>query len=233
MSKILDNIFEMVSDFNSNNRRSLPKRKQGQRIRNQTSEKSKSQAQITSSVLDDLRSRKVSQNAVEKRSKNRDELAEILKQRYKKRGIFISYDSNGVFALKRVVCKVVEDLKYLGFQDDIWFDKDEGKPNSFASFTQRMESAEDCNAVLMFVSRDCFHGSPMKYEVGIFRRRYDEITSSGNKFRVFVVKFSDDEEIPTSFQDVDVDLVEYSLNVVSADEKAAKVVGALSVQLEG
>ena len=192
---------------------------------------STSQIQPVASILDDLKARKNSEIVSET---NADDLVQILRQRYKKRGIFISYDIKGCFQLKRVVCKVVDDLKSLGFQDDIWLDKDEGDCYSNASFTQRLESAEDCNATIMFISGQYFHRPPSKYEAEIFVQRNGEITSSGNPFRVFVVMYSQpDLAIPDEFLKIDVDLTSKELYFASLAEKAAAVVGALCEKLEG
>ena len=140
--------------------------------------------------------------------------------------------SKVVSKMKQVVCKVIEDLKQLGFEDDIWFDKDEGKTTSNASFAQRLESAEECNAAIMFISRQYFITSTGKYEAEIFTQRNGDETSSGNPFRVFTVKYSEAVSNPADFLDVDVDLTSRSLRHASLAEKAATVVGALCGKLE-
>ena len=228
MSKILENIFEMVSDDIVD---------KPERITNENLVKLNlptSQTQLVGSMIDDLKARHPTHNKNSARGSTSDDLAQILQQRYKKRGILISYDMKGCFEMKRVVCKIVEDLKSLGFQDDIWFDKDEGDITSNGSFTQRLESAEDCNAAIIFISHQYFHRTPSKYEAEIFIQRDSEITSSGNTFRVFVVKYSQsDVPIPAEFLDTDVDLTNTKLSYVSAAEKASAVVGALCEKLEG
>ena len=231
MSKILANIFELVSDVVvdkpervSNN--TLP-------IKDNTNTAS-SQSQSAGSMLDDLKARQSTQAKDSASCQNSDDLAQILRQRYKKRGILISYDTKGCFQLKRVVCKFVEDLKSLGFQDDVWFDKDEGETTSNASFAQRLESSEGCNAAILFISRQYFHSTQSANEAEIFRQRSGEITSSGIPFRVFVVKYSQsDVPVPAEFLNTDVDLTVRRLARVSAAEKASAVVGALCVKLEG
>lgn len=230
MSKMLANIFEMVSDDTVD--------KTAERISNDSNEDHTgppgSQTAPPQSMIDDLKARqraKHNDNASEKTS---DDLAQILQQRYKKRGILISYDIKGSFQLKRVVCKTVEDLKSLGFQDDIWFDKDEGETTTNASFGQRLESAEECNAAIMFISSQFFNRSPTKYEAEIFRQRHNEVTSTGSPFRVFIVKYSPSAfPIPACFLNSDVDLTSRKLCYVSLAEKAAAIVGSLSEELEG
>jgi hypothetical protein len=231
MSKILENIFEMVSgdivekpECTSNDTRI---------IKDNINLPSSQTQFIVVSILEDLKVRQPEQDNENASGKNCDDLAQILRQRYKKRGILISYDTNGSFQMKRVLCKIVEDLKSLGFQDDIWFDKDEGEVASNASFTQRLESAEDCNAAIMFVTHQYFNRAPSKYEVEIFMQRNGEITSSGNPFRVFVVKYShSDLAIPAEFPNIDVDLTSRRLSHSSVAEKATAVVGALCEKLE-
>ncbi len=227
MSKILENIFDMVSDDIVGK----PERISKEDNINLPS----SQNQLMGSIVDDLKARQPTQDKDNSSGRNSDDLAQILRQRYKKRGILISYDTNGCFQMKRVVCKIIEDLKSLGFQDDIWFDKDEGEITSNASFTQRLESAEDCNAAIMFISHQYFHRVPSKYEVEIFVQRNSEITSSGNTFRVFVVKYSqcDVLAIPAEFHDTDIDLTSRELSHASVAEKASAVVGGLCEKLEG
>ena len=228
MSKILENIFEIVSDDIVD---------KPERIANENMVEVNlptSKTHLVGSIIDDLKARYSTHDKSNARGSPSDDLAQILQQRYKKRGILISYDIKACFQMKRVVCKIVEDLKSLGFQDDIWFDKDEGDITSRASFTQRLESAEDCNAAIIFISRQYFHRTPSKYEAEIFIQRNSEITSSGNTFRVFVVKYSpSDVPIPAEFLDTDVDLTNTKLLHVSTAEKASAVVGALCEKLEG
>lgn len=225
MSKILENIFEIVSSDNT-------------MIEKPVRLSSKTQIEANGnparSMLDDLKARKPSQNKRNSVESNSDDLAQILRQKYKKRGILISYDNEGCFELKRVVCKFVEDMKSLGFEDDIWFDKNEGDVNSNVSFMQRLESAEECNAAVMFLSHQYFQSVPSKYESEIFMQRKGEITSCGNEFRVFVVKYSRcDLNIPEEFQTFDVDMTSATLCCSSMIEKASAVVGTLCETLEG
>ena len=192
-----------------------------------------SKTQLVGSIIEDLKAKQPAHDKDNACGTSSDDLAQILRQRYKKRGILISYDTEDCFEMKRVVCKIVEDLKSLGFRDDIWFDKDEGDITSNASFTQRLESTEDCNAAIVFISHQYFHRTPSKYEAEIFTQRNSEITSSGNSFRVFVVKYSpSDVPIPAEFLNTDVDLTSRELCHVSAAEKASAVVGALCEKLE-
>ena len=230
MSKILENIFELVSDVVVDRPERIPNNTPSKDNINNGS----SQTQSLGSMLDDLKARQSTHTNDDASHESSSDLAQILRQRYKKRGILISYDSKGCFELKRVVCKVVEDLKSLGFQDDVWFDKDEGETTTNASFVQRLESSESCNAAILFISHQYFHSTLSSYEVEIFRQRNSEITSSGIPFRVFVVKYSpSDIPVPAEFLNTDVDLTSRRLCRVSAAEKASAVVGALCVKLEG
>ena len=230
MSKILENIFELVSDVVVDRPERIPNNTPSKDNINNGS----SQTQSVGSMLDDLKARQSTHTNDDTSHESSSDLAQILRQRYKKRGILISYDSKGCFDLKRVVCKVVEDLKSLGFQDDVWFDKDEGETTTNASFVQRLESSESCNAAILFISHQYFHSTLSSYEVEIFRQRNGEITSSGIPFRVFVVKYSpSDIPVPAEFLNTDVDLTSRRLCRVSAAEKASAVVGALCVKLEG
>ena len=230
MSKILENIFELVSDVVVDRPERIPNNTPSKDNINNGS----SQTQSVGSMLDDLKARQSTHTNDDASHERSSDLAQILRQRYKKRGILISYDSKGCFELKRVVCKVVEDLKSLGFQDDVWFDKDEGETTTNASFVQRLESSESCNAAILFISHQYFHSTLSSYEVEIFRQRNGEITSSGIPFRVFVVKYSpSDTPVPAEFLNTDVDLTSRRLCRVSAAEKASAVVGALCVKLEG
>lgn len=164
-----------------------------------------------------------------------NDLVEILKQRYKKRGILISYDVRGSFSLRRLVRNSVKELKELGFEDDIWFDNDEGQPSSSSSFRQRLEVAEECNAALVFLSRNYFLNGPSKYEAQVFIQRAssNQVNPNGIPFRVYIVKCATMFD-PEDFQifPVDVDLTMATISRASVAEQVSVIVGRLSEDLQ-
>lgn len=228
MSKILQSVFEMVT-------RDM---EQEEDDKTQDNLGKTGEMKYECSLIADLKARQhtddedVGGNGGAASSEN--DLVKILKQRYKKRGIFVSYDVRGDFALKRLVRKCVEELKEIGFKDDIWFDKDEGQPLSSSSFAQRLEVAEECNAVIVFVSRDYFLNGPSKYEANVFiqRARSNDVKSNDIPFRVFVVKNTTVFHEEFEMFPVHVDLTTVSVCQESVAEKASVVVGTLSGQLE-
>ena len=228
MSKILQSVFEMMTE-------DMEQEKDDKRHDHSGKTRLTGEIKYECNLITDLKARQqTGDGEVAGAASSENDLVEILRQRYKKRGIVISYDVRGDFSLKRLVRKCVEELKGIGFEDDIWFDKDEGQALSSSSFAQRLEVAEECNAAIVFLSRNYFLNGPSKYEANVFmqRARSNDANSNDIPFRVFVVKNATVSDEEFEMFPVDVDLTTASICRDSVSEKASVVVGTLSAQLE-
>lgn len=228
MSEILQNVFQVISDSMEEEQPNKT-RQNSTEVTSDHTDKTKSGC----SLIADLEVKQSSAD-VQGSTCSSIDLVDIIRQKYKKKGILVSYDIRGTFTLKRLVSKTVKELKDLGFQDDIWFDKDEGKPRASWSFAQRLEVAEECNAAIVFLSDSYFLTAPSKYEANVFKQRAQnkEINPNGNPFRVFVVKCAVVSSEEFEMYPTHVDLTSTKVSQASVAEKASTIVGILSVPLE-
>ena len=162
----------------------------------------------------------------------------ISTRKAKKRGIFVSYAPDASFFEKHFVSYTIKELRNIGFCDDIWFDKDDGKPmESPFCYQQRLEIAEKCRAALLFLSDSYFSSRVCRREGKILLSRWNE--SGSNKevesltpVRLFCVKFCRGQ-LPYEYRLLDDGVLDVSVYPSSSvAQLSSLVVGTFSEELE-
>ncbi|EDO28203.1 predicted protein [Nematostella vectensis] len=199
----------------------------------------------TNSVDQELESQNEPSKHLEETADNEDTNAVTIKtitpRKAKKRGIFVSYSPEAGFEEKRLIAYTVKELKTdeIGFANDLWFDKDDAVsvPYSPFCYQQRLEIAEKCRAVLVFLSKSYLQSRLCQHEAKILLSRNEELEDSEGNYkqvRVFCVNY-DCASIPHDLRGFEENIVDFSSECLafrSTAEKASEIVGAFSVEME-
>lgn len=157
----------------------------------------------------------------------------------KKKGVFISYSPIAPYEEKKFVVELTKQLYEIGFQDDVWFDRDvlQGDVNGPFSISSRLEVAEKCKAAVVILSESFFLSLQTRSEAFILLNRISKECENSKKPVLFTVKLGNwdyafEESLSPLTENISVNLSVGKISRLSEAEKVSMFLSILNQQLE-